>query len=236
MFSGSVLFFSCKKNTPPKPVPPSCALQYIVGTGVTYSEKVNYGTDKEVLGVELTGGSYTSLVPHADSNKRVARIDYFFDTTIITEQFLEFDANKRTILITTYQNGTVSQYQSWTYANNNSTRPSVEKVYKINNGNTVLYATNDYTYDSRGNVLAVGNTSYTYDDKANAESVLSFMPDVLAGNANNITSQVTKDSNGNITASINSTYTYDNNGNVSQRQDINNFGVSSTYVYSFLCH
>jgi|GEM_PF-6297396 len=246
----SLLIFSCKKNNTPKPAPPDCLLQYVVGTGLAYSEKVNYGTGNIVLGVEETGGSYTSLVPYADSMKRVSRIDYFYNTNIISEKFFNFDANNRTILITTYQNGGVSQYQGWAYTNNTSTRPSEEKVYTINNGNQALSATNDYTYDSHGNVLTMvsktfdtqgnvlttDNTSFTYDSKPDAEAILSFMPDVLAGNTNNITSQVTKDSGGNITASINSTYTYDSNGNVSQRQDVNNFGVSSTYIYTFLCH
>ena len=225
---------SCKKpaaNT----ATPQCQLQSLTGINVGSSEKINYGSDNGVLGVELIGGPYTSLVPHKDVNSNVSRIDYYFNSTLVIEKYVQYDVNNRATLFSTYSNGQLSAYQSWTYTNGN--RPTGQKIYSIdNNGNTVLKSDITFTYDSRGNVLTAGNTSYTYDDKTNAESVLKFLPDVVYGNANNMTSQTTRDQNGSVTSSINSTYVYDGNGNVSQREDINNIGVSSSYIYLFQCH
>ena len=228
-----LMLASCKKE-PTNQVNSNCLLQSLSTSDNSYIEKINYDGNNQVESVELTGSNYTSLVPTKDASNRVYKVDCYNGTVLSLETVAQFDANNRISLVSYYQQGVLIGYDSWLYTNGN--RPNEEKQYSINNGNTFLSAKIDYTYDSKGNVLFDGTTTYTYDDKPCALRVLNFVPAILGGNQNNITSQTTKDPSGNITSSVNSTFTYDSNGNPTQRKDIDNVGASTVYDYVFLCH
>ena len=223
---------SCKKETP-NPANSNCLLQSITSSDNSYIEKINYDGNNQVISVELTGSNYTSLVPTKDASNRVYKVDYYNGSSQSLETVAQFDGSNRISLVSYYQQGTLVGYDAWTYISGN--RPSVEKQYSINNGNTYLSATLNYTYDSKGNVLSNGSTTYTYDDKQCATRALDFLPVVIARNQNNITSQTTPGGPSG-TSSLTSTFTYDSNGNPTQRKDIDNFGVSTVYNYVFQCY